>query len=210
MLVLSQPAAAGIAHVQSVGGTGTSSGTAVTFPAFPAIGSGHTVVGLLLFHNTTNTVTSIVSGANTYNTFDYLLFGGTGYSAIAFALHGIVGNPTTITVNFSAAPAGTDHYLGFSEYSGASAVAQHAANNDVSAGTTLAMSVTTTVPGSTVWTAVNNSAATTPAGGWTRRLTDATDNMSTADILQSVAGAITATWTFPSTSVAGEIIALSP
>ena len=201
-----------MAHVQAVGSTGTSSGAAVTFPAFTAIGAGHCVVGVVIIHNLTNTVTSVTIGgvSATLFTGDWALY-GTPYSALPFALFNIAGAPTTLTINFSGTPAGTDHYLAFDEYSGQASVDHHASVSGAgSSVTTLAPNITTTVDGCTIWTLCDPSGTPTTPSGFTARLSDTVNHQFTADELQATHGSVTATWTFASNPAFAAIMSLTP
>jgi hypothetical protein len=201
-----------MAHIQSVSSTGTSSGTSVTFPAFTAIGAGNCVVGTVVIHNATNTVTSTTIGgvSATLFTGDWAAYGAP-YSALPFALFNITGGPTTLTINFSGAPTGTDHYLAFDEYSGQASVDQHAsASGAGGAVTSLAPNITTTVDGCTIWTLCDPSVAPTTPSGFTARLSDATNHEYTADEAQATHGSVTATWTFASNTAFAAIMSLTP
>jgi hypothetical protein len=142
-----------VTHIQAVGSTGTSSGSAVTFPAFTAIGAGHCVVGTVIIDNPTNIVNSVTVGAvsATLLTGDFQNY-DPAYSMLPFYLFNISGGQTTVTINFSGTPTSTDHYLAFDEYSGQSAIDGHASLAGNTSSAALTPSIITAISGDTIWT----------------------------------------------------------
>jgi hypothetical protein len=199
-------------HIQSSSQVGTSSGSSVTFSGLSAVGSGNTILAFFQVHQNTNTITSITMGGNTLTAASFLNPGTTYSTLVAYGLN-ITGGPTSLTINFSGTPAGTDHYMILDEYSGTGTSVDQTNTTRTTSTTTAAAAVTTTGNGDLIWTGLFNGSlvSNAPPTSFALRNNDVPDGQYSADFVQTSAGTITPTWTVsPATTMLVGTIAVLP
>jgi len=195
-----------ISHVQNANGGSSASVTSATATG-SAIGSGNTVCGIVFWHNTAGTLTSVTDNkGNTYTIVDSIQETGGANSFLAsFYLVNVTGGPTALTANLGSATTGVQ--ISWDEYSGVSTSAVldgHHGQAQASPGTgTDAISsgsFTTADNGDLIYCGSYSVSGTSSAGtGFTLELNNSALNglvfLSTEDEVQSSAGSVSGTFT---------------
>lgn len=209
-------------HVQNANG-GSAGAVTSTAATGSAIGNGNVVCGVVFWHNTSGTLTSITDDkGNTYTIVDKIQdAGGGNFFNASFYLTNITNGPSTITANLNSSTTGAQ--ITWDEYSGLSSGASldgHNGQSQNSPGTGAdaisSGSFATAFNGDLIWAGGYAGNQITGAGtGFALRLNGVSSNgivfLFTEDKTQSAAGSVagTATDTAHGSSESTNVVALA-